>query len=76
MTFEATHRPILSLDPTMVPFDSIVQIFYWLRVSLTPRIRARGAEMTDFFGYRLNGPKDVRSQHRHGAAIMSSRHVR
>jgi hypothetical protein len=39
---------------------------YWLRVSLTPRIRARGAEMADFFGYRLNGPKDVLSQHRHG----------
>jgi hypothetical protein len=39
---------------------------YWLRFSLTPRIRARGAEMTDFFGYRLNVPEDVLSQHRHG----------
>jgi PAS domain S-box-containing protein len=39
---------------------------YWLRVSLTPRIRARGAEMADFIGYRLNGPRDVPSQHRHG----------
>ena len=36
---------------------------YWLRVSLTPQIRARGAELADFFGYRLNGPKDVLSQH-------------
>jgi hypothetical protein len=26
-----------------------------------PRIRARGAEMADFFGYRLNGPKGVPS---------------
>ena len=43
-----------------------VLTFYWLRVSLTPRIRARGAEMADFFGYRLNGPTDVLSQHRHG----------
>jgi len=39
---------------------------YWLRVSLTPRIRARVAEMADFIGYRLNGPKDVLSPHRHG----------
>ena len=39
---------------------------YWVRVSLTPRIRARGAEMADFFGYRPNGPEDVLSQHRHG----------
>jgi hypothetical protein len=36
---------------------------YWLRVSPTPRIRAKGAEMADFSGYRLNGPKDVLSRH-------------
>jgi hypothetical protein len=47
--------------------------YYWLRVSLTPQIRARGAEMADFFGYRLNGPKDVLSHHRHADCEQPTR---
>jgi hypothetical protein len=39
---------------------------YWLRVSRTAQIRARGAEMAEFLGYQLNRLKDVWSQHRHG----------
>ena len=45
MTFEATHRSVSSLDPTMVLFDLIVQILispmFYTRIQLPVRI-ARG----------------------------------
>ncbi len=43
-----------------------IHVFYWLRVSRTAQIRARGAEMAEFLGYQLNRLKDVWNQHRHG----------
>jgi hypothetical protein len=40
VTFEATHRSVLSLDPTMVLFDSIVQILispmFYTRIQFSP----------------------------------------
>jgi len=40
VTFEATHRPVSSLDPTMVLFDSIVQILispmFYTRIQFSP----------------------------------------
>src|SRR5580658_8857263 len=40
VTFEATHRSVSSLDPTMVLFDSIVQILispmFYTRIQFSP----------------------------------------